>query len=264
MPPFQPRAAIITGASSGLGMEFARQLAPGARRLMLVARREEPMRELGDTLTSAHPGLAVTVCAADLATDDGVAAVLAIARDRDFQPDCLINNAGLGDYGSFADADPCRLRAQLRVNVEALTILTHGLIPLLKTPAGILNVSSLAGNVPMPGLAVYAASKAAVTSLSEALAVELAPRGIRVSCLCPGPTPTSFGASARRPGGQDTDRSGQGLLRQPPEKVVAAALRALENGRPCVFPGGAVRVAGELFRCLPRFVLRRLLRLRRF
>ena len=111
-------------------------------------------------------------------------------------------------------------------------------------------------------VAVYAATKAYVVSLSEALAVELADRHIAVSCVCPGPTPTNFGKNARRPGQRDIDRSGQGLLRVPPERVVADALSALEHGKACVFPSLRVTLAASIFRLMPRSLMRFFIRLR--
>lgn len=256
-------AVIITGASSGLGAEFARQLAPRAARLLLVARRLEPMLELRKELERRWPALQVLVCPADLASEAGREAVVAFVAQQSFAPNVLINNAGLGDYGSFADANAERLREQLEVNIGAVVYLTHALLPLLTRPGGILNVSSLASALPMPDLAVYAASKAFVTSFSEALTVELAGQGIQVSCVCPGPTPTSFSSNAKRTSGGDTNREGQDLLKMPPEKVVQQGLQALETGRACVFPGFAVNLAAGVFRCLPRPILRWLLR-RRF
>jgi short-subunit dehydrogenase len=125
-----------------------------------------------------------------------------------------------------------------------------------------VNVSSLASTLPMPEAAVYAASKAYVTSFSEALAIELAPRGITVTCVCPGPTPTNFSQTAKRADGTDTNRDGQGLLRIPPQQVVAEALAGLSAGKACVWPGMGVKVAGWLFRLMPRILLRWLLRRR--
>jgi short-subunit dehydrogenase len=173
-----------------------------------------------------------------------------------------VNNAGLGDYGRFDAAAAARSRAVLELNVTALTLLTHALLPRLTRPAGILQVSSLGASLPVPELAVYAASKAYVSSFAEALAVELAPRGVTVTCLCPGPTPTGFSGAARRPGGPDTDRSGTGPLRMPPEAVVAAGLAALAAGRPSVHPGRTVAFAAWVFRVLPRPLLWALLRRR--
>ncbi len=259
----QSCAAIITGASSGLGVEFARQLAHRAARLMLVARRLELLEKERLVLLQLNPRLRVEVCAADLGSARGCAAVIERLRALEFAPNLLINNAGLGDYGAFTAASEERLQAQVEVNMGALVRLTHGLLPVLQSPGGILNVGSLAATLPMPDLAVYAATKAFVLSFSEALAVELAGRGLVVTCLCPGPTPTSFGANARREDGADTNRSGQGLLRIPPQQVVSAGLRGLEHGQPVVFPGFGVAVAARVFRLMPRPLLRWFLR-RRF
>lgn len=252
--------AVITGASSGLGAEFARQLAPRAAALLLVARR-------GAELESVRRGLPagtadVRLLTADLATDAGRDALTATLDATAFRPNLLVNNAGLGDYGRFDTAPAARSRAVLELNVTALTLLTHALLPRLTRPAGILQVSSLGASLPVPELAVYAASKAYVSSFAEALAVELAPRDVTVTCLCPGPTPTGFSGAARRPGGPDTDRSGTGPLRMPPEAVVAAGLAALAAGRPSVHPGRTVAFAAWLFRVLPRPLLWTLLRRR--
>jgi uncharacterized protein len=256
-------AAVITGASSGLGKEFARQLAGRAARLLLVARRVEAMEVLKGELVAVNPKLRVEICGADLGTVAGRAAVVEWVRVNGFEPDVLINNAGLGDYGVFGAAEKERLREQVEVNISAVVELSHGLLPMLRRPGGILNVSSLAGELPMPDLAVYGASKAFVTSFSEALAVELAEEGVTVACVCPGPTPTNFGSNARRANGADTNRSGQDFLKQPPEKVVAEGLRVLETGRSRVFPGGSVALVALVFRLMPRPMLRWLLR-RRF
>lgn len=255
--------AVITGASSGLGAEFARQLAGRASALMLVARRTEALTKARAECLALNPALDVEVCAADLAVEEGRGVLMKRLRELHFSPDLLVNNAGMGDYGPVVTADPAKLRAMLDLNMTAPVLLTHALLPLLRRPGGILNVSSLAGELPLPDAACYAASKAFLTSFSQALAVELEAERVHVACVCPGPTPTAFSRTARRPGGGDTDRSGQALLRQPPEEVVRAGLRALEQGRLMVFPGAGVRVAALLFRHLPRLWLHRLLRRRR-
>lgn len=252
--------AVITGASSGLGAEFARQLAPLAETLVLVARRGDALEEVRHRLTAAKGR--VLCCVADLATDAGRAALVAFLEERAVRANLLINNAGLGDYGSFMSSSAEKTRLQIDVNITALTLLTHALLPRLERPGGVLNVSSLASTLPMPNLAVYAATKAYVTSFSEALAVELAPLGITVTCVCPGPTPTNFSQTARREDGTDTNREGQGLLRIPPQQVVRQGLKALAQGRACVFPGAGVSVAGRLFRLMPRGLMRVLLRRR--
>lgn len=255
--------AVVTGASSGLGKEFALQLAGQAKRLILVARRVEAMEVLKGELVKVNSALEVSICGADLGSAAGRSAVVEWVRANGFQPNVLINNAGLGDYGTFLEAEEERLEEQIEVNISAVVALTHGLVPMMRRPAGILNVSSLAGEVPMPDLAVYGATKAFVSSFSEALAIELEGVGVTVACVCPGPTPTNFGSNARREDGGDTNRSGQDFLKQPPEKVVSVGLRALESGSARVFPGAGVGLAARLFRLLPRPILRLMLR-RRF
>lgn len=260
-------SAVITGASSGLGAEFARQLAPVARSLALAARRVEGLETVKSELLAINPALTVHLCACDISTEEGRGRLLRAIDEAGVEPNLLINNAGAGDYGGVWTADAAKLRALIDLNITALVLLSHALLPKLKrsaaSPAGILNVSSLAGTLPMPDLAVYAASKAFVTSFSEALAIEVRSRHVAVACVCPGPTPTNFSRSARRPEGVDTDRAGQGLLRQPNAAVVARALKALQQNEPCVYPGLGVALAAPIFRCLPRLLMRLLLQ-RRF
>lgn len=258
--PLENCRAVITGASSGLGAEFARQLAPQAELLVLVARRADALEAVKAELSSLRT--TVLCCAVDLATDAGRADLLAFLDANGVKPNLLINNAGMGDYGSFASSSAEKTRTQLELNITALTLLTHAVLPLMQGPAGIVNVSSLASTLPMPDLAVYAASKAYVTSFSEALAIELAPKGITVSCVCPGPTPTNFSKTAKRADGTDTNRDGQGLLRIPPAQVVGRALLALRRGEACVFPGLGVGIASRVFRLLPRRLMRWALRRR--
>jgi uncharacterized protein len=247
-------SAIITGASSGLGSEFARQLAPQARALLLVARREMELKQLAESLR--RPGLDIHLAVADLTTAEGRSALVTAAKRLPAPPNFLINNAGMGDYGSFSSASEEKILQQIQLNITALTLLSHQVIPLLKGPAAICNVSSLASALPIPDLAVYAATKAYVTSLSEALHIELASQQITVTAVCPGPTPTGFSHAAQRSGGPDTNRAGQSMLRIPPEQVVTAALQAVAAGDACIFPGRAVSLCATLFRVMPRWLLR--------
>lgn len=255
-------SVLITGASSGLGAEFARQLAPEARGLFLTGRRLEALEAVKTECLTLNGALKVHLHACDIATEEGRASLLESVRQSGFQANFLINNAGMGDYGTVATAEAGKLRSQMDLNMTSLVLLTHAFIPLLQRPGAIINISSLASALPLPAMAVYAASKAFVTSFSEALAVELTPEGIAVTCICPGPTPTGFGKTARRENGEDTDRDGQALLRIPPEQVVAEGLAALRAGQVCVYPGLGVRMAAGLFRLLPRFILRHLLQRR--
>ncbi len=172
--------ALITGASAGIGREFARQLASRARSMILVARRDERLIELADELQREHPKLVVHIRKVDLGDLVHLQAFLESLDREKLGVDLLINNAGLGDSGPFAKSDPVRNEEMTVVNVAALTLLTRHFVPqmIAKRRGGILNVSSSAGFLPIPGFAVYAATKAYVTSFSEALRAELRETGV--------------------------------------------------------------------------------------
>lgn len=260
--------AIVTGASSGLGAEFARQLSVRATCLILAARSKDALEKMAAELRSAKPSLRVLMCPCDLATDEGRAALWAKVDAENLRPNVLINNAGLGDYGLFAQAEVKRIRQQIDVNITALTLLAHEFARRIDArsdgkPTAMLNLSSLASTMPIPDLAVYAATKAYVSSLSEGIAVELAPKNLRVLAVCPGPSPTNFGSTARREGEPDIDRGAQDLIKVPPQRVVSTSLEALERGKRRHFPGGRVAFVATLFEKMPRGLLRWLIK-RRF
>jgi short-subunit dehydrogenase len=176
----------------------------------------------------------------------------------------LVNNAGLGDLGPFDSAEWRRLEAMLAVNVTALTHLTHLLLPMLRDsgPSALLNVSSVAGFFPLPEMAVYAATKAYVTSLSEALRMELAPHGVSVTALCPGPVPTEFFEVASRSGEsiRAMDRSHPAFASSP-ELVVRDAIAGLERKRPVVIPNALLAAVVSTIRLLPFPLIREVIRL---
>jgi short-subunit dehydrogenase len=250
--------ALITGASSGLGAEFARQLAPQAAAIILSARRETELNALAEELQAQHPVLRIAVIPCDLTDAAQRAQLPGHLASLGFRVNLLINNAGLGDYGPFEDGAWWKIEQMMQVNVMALTHLTHLFLPDLKThaPSGILNVSSLAGELPIPDFAAYAAGKAFVSRFSEALRLELRGHRITVSALCPGPVKTGFGAVAER-AGQTTPKLSAAY--QPKERVVRAGLRALERGRARVFPGLIVRGTSILVNVLPMPLLRLIL-----
>jgi short-subunit dehydrogenase len=252
--------ALITGASAGIGREFAHQLAGQAKSLILIARREQRLNELRDELTQHYPNLAVYVCKTDLADLAHLNELLAWLDNERIDVDLLINNAGLGDSGDFATSDPVRNEQMTVVNIVALTTLTRHLLPrmIARRCGGILNVSSSAGFLPIPDFAVYAATKAYVTSFSEALRAELRGKGVNVCALCPGPVHTEFGEVAKRPGGQPP--VGPEWVYVPVEQVVRDALTALEADRPLVIPGFPMKLGMFLVRIIPRPILRLLLR----
>jgi short-subunit dehydrogenase len=252
--------ALITGASAGIGREFARQLAPRARSLILIARREQRLNELRDELNQEHPKLATSICKTDLADLMQLNELLAWLNHQGIEPDLLINNAGLGDSGPFATSDPVRNDQMTLVNIFALTALTRHVLPrmIAKRHGGILNVSSSAGFLPIPDFAVYAATKAYVTSFSEALRAELRRTGLSVCALCPGPVHTEFQEVARRPGRQPD--TGPEFVFVPVEQVVRDALEALEADRPLVIPGLLMKIGMFLVRITPMPLLRLLSR----
>jgi hypothetical protein len=253
--------ALITGASAGIGREFACQLARRARSLLFVARREEKLIELRDELQQRHPKLDVRIQKADLADAVELQELIAWLDRERVDVDVLINNAGLGDTGAFATSDPSRNEQMTLVNVVALTSLTRHLLPrmIAKQHGGVLNVSSSAGFLPIPGDAVYAATKAYVTSFSEALRAELRGTGVSVCALCPGPVSTEFQEVATRPGAYP--RSGSQIFFVSAEQVVREALKALEADRPLVIPGIVMKVAMFLSRLFPMPIVRLVLRL---
>jgi short-subunit dehydrogenase len=259
--------ALITGATAGLGAEFARQLAPIASRLILVGRREDRLTALASELRASRSDLRIDTIVADLSQSSERERLAAGIIREEIPLNLLVNNAGLGDLGSFDHADWSRLAPVLEVNVVALTHLTHLLLPMLRaqvaqTTAGILNVSSIAGFYPLPEMAVYAATKAYVTSFSEALRMELAPAGITVTALCPGPVPTEFFQVATRDGEtiRAMDRSHPALATAP-ERVVRDALRGLEKDKPGVIPNRLLALLVRGSRLLPFPVIREAIRL---
>jgi short-subunit dehydrogenase len=249
--------ALITGASAGIGREFARQLTGRAGAVVLVARRLERLEELRDELTKRDPNLSVLIRAVDLSQPNEVDELCAWLEREKIAIDFLINNAGLGDRGVFATSDPQRVREMLAVNVAALTVLTHAVLPAMiqKKRGAILNVSSSAGFLPIKKLAVYAATKAYVTSFSEALRAEVQGSGIVVTALCPGPVHTEFGQVARR-NSSKPERSGPEFAHVSVEETVRAGLQAVERGKPVVVPGLIIKIAMLLIRVTPMPLLR--------
>jgi short-subunit dehydrogenase len=249
--------ALITGASAGIGEEFALQIASRVDKLVLVARREELLQQLAAHIRDIHPGVEVIIHAVDLhdaAEREDLVENLILQR---CVPDLLVNNAGLGDYGEFVTADWAKIKAMLSLNIEVLTHLTHALVPaMIRCGRGaVINVSSLACLMPIPDFAVYAATKAYVTSFSEALRIELKDHGIPVLTVCPGPVKTEFGDIARRHG-ETRPIPGYRFFYVPKAQVVAEALNALDANRARIYPGLRTAAAAILLAALPIIVLR--------
>ncbi len=247
--------ALITGASSGLGLEYAQQLAPQVHTLILVARRDHLLSEIAQELITRHPSLRVKTISCDLADLKGRNHLLNSLAQAELYPDCLLNNAGMGDYGEFRTSEWPKIEQMLRLNVEALTHLTRALLPgLIAQRGAILNLSSLASTLPIPDFAVYAASKAYVSSFSEGLRLELREHGVRVLAVCPGPIKTGFGDTARRH--LDSKLPVKEAFYIPAEQVVRDSLRALHADRARIYPGFKIATAAALIALLPLAAVR--------
>ena len=240
---------LITGASAGLGAEFARQCRARGEELVLVARRKDRLEALAAELGSSH------VIAADLAEPGAPARLLAEVEALGLQVETLINNAGFGVSGALAGASPARLLEMIDLNVRALTELCRLVLPAMveRGHGGILNVASTAAFQAGPNMAGYYASKAYVLSFTEALHQELKSKGVRVSALCPGPTATEFFDVAESSG------STLAKMATDPVAVVTAGLKGLERNRAITIPGLGNKVGAQSNRILPRALMRRII-----
>jgi short-subunit dehydrogenase len=238
--------AVVTGASSGIGVDFARRLAAGGRPVVLVARRRDRLESLADELRRAHR-VEVDVVAQDLAAPGGAAALADAVRGRDVE--VLVNNAGYGIQGRFVEMDPAEVERMIRLNVVALTELTQRFARAMAARGGgfVLNVSSASAFLPTPYVAAYAATKAYVLSFSEALRDELRGTGVSVTALYPGITTTEFNdvAHAKTPAVM-----GPSILSA--DAVAAVGLRAMFARRRAAVPGIINRVNAVLSTVLPR------------
>lgn len=246
-PPFS--SALVTGASSGIGESMARLLGGAGVPTVVVARRGDRLAQLA----AEFPSLEVLV--ADLTTDEGVAAVEAVLVERQF--DLVVNNAGFGTSGPFHTLDPDRLDREIALNIRALTRLSHAALRTMvpRRSGHLLNVSSVASFQPAPDLAVYAATKAYVTSLTESLHEEVRGTGVRVTALCPGLTHTEF-ISVSNPNGRTTTYPR--FMWLDPDTVAGAALADVAAGRALSVPGAIYRVLVAISSVTPRAVARRL------
>ena len=243
------KVALVTGASAGLGVEFARQLSKRGYALVLAARRKERLDELARELGNARS------VAIDLSRKDAASKLLAEVRENGEIVELLVNNAGFGLIGRFAELDAKRERQMIDLNVGTLTDLCRAIAPgmIERGSGGIINVASTAAFQAGPRMAVYFATKAFVLSLSEALHEELKPHGVKVSCLCPGPTRTEFGAVAGFGGNGMFDK----VAMNSPE-VVAAGLEGLDKNSAIVIPGLINKIGALSGRFAPRSVVRRI------
>jgi short-subunit dehydrogenase len=241
--------ALVTGASAGLGVEFARQLSKRGHRLVLVARRKDRLEELAKELGNAR------AVAIDLSRKSAAAKLMADVEANGETIDLLVNNAGFGLIGKFAELDSTREREMIDLNAGTLADLCRAVAPgMIERKSGaILNVASTAAFQPGPKMAVYFATKAFVLSLSEALHEELKPHGIRVSCLCPGPTRTEFGDVAGFGGNELFDRVAMNAA-----EVVRAGLKGLDKNRAVVVTGWINKIGAASTRFAPRPLVRKI------
>ena len=238
---------LITGASAGIGTALAHEFARHGHELLLIARREQRLAELADAI-AAQGHKRPLILPLDLAAPDAVGRITAALAKLDVEPETVVNNAGFGLVGAATKLDLAEQLAMIDVNVRVLTDLSLAFVGTLQRHrGGILNVASVAGFLPGPGMAIYYASKAYVLSFSEALHRELKPRGVRVTVLCPGPVPTEFQARA----GVRNERY-PSLVKQTAEHVAQAGYRGFMAGRRLVVPGIGNKLITFLLRVTPR------------
>ncbi len=261
MSPSEARGAVlITGASSGLGLEFAKLFAAAGHPLVLSARREDKLQALAAQLREAH-GVAVTVLPLDLAQPGAASELSRSVVAAGLQIEILVNNAGFGTFGEFNKTAMQDTTEMLQLNVIALAELTHLFLPhmLARGRGKILNVGSVAGFLPGPYMSAYYASKAFVGSFSQALGEELRGTGVTVSCLCPGPTVTEFGER-----GSMKPMKSPRYLRMGALEVAHAGFDGLMKGRALIIPGFSNKFIVFAVKHLPRaFITRQVGKLQR-
>ena len=251
--------ALITGASSGIGLELAKLFARDGYDLVLVARRRERLESLGDELARRH-GISYRAIGADLADPTTPAEIERQLAAASVVVDILVNNAGFGELGTFANTDLATERRMIEVNVTALTALTRLFLPgmLARRRGRILNVASTAGFLPGPLMSVYYATKAYVISLSEAVGEELRGSGVSMTVLCPGPTPTEFQELAHM---QATRLFNLPGITMDAGSVARAGYAGLMRGQRMVVPGLFNRLTPFAIRLSPRGLVVRVARL---
>jgi short-subunit dehydrogenase len=246
--------ALVTGASSGIGEELARQLAGRGTHLVLVARSADKLSALADELRTGH-GIDVELLTADLTDEDDLRLVEDRLRRSASPVDLLVNNAGVGQVGEFADLDVDGATRQVALNVVAPLRLTHAALPGLRERDGaVLNVSSIAANQPVPRMATYAATKAFLTSWSEALREELRGTGVHVTVLAPGFTRTAFIDAADA--GAEASRI-PSFIWSTAEEVARAGIEGVLKGRTVVTPGPLYALGAGVSQLTPTPLVRR-------
>jgi uncharacterized protein len=245
------RVTLITGASAGIGAELARIFASNGNRLALVARRADRLTALASEIEASGRGVPIVI-PCDLEQPDAGDKIAAALAAAGVEVEFVVNNAGFGLFGKAVELDRAEQLGMIAVNIRALTDLSLRFSEqLIRHRGGILNIGSIAGFLPGPGMAVYYASKAYVLSFTEALRAELGPRGVRVTVLCPGPVPSEFQIRAGFEPGFDS-----AVLNVSPADVAQAAFRGLMANKRAVLPGFGIKVVPFLLRLFPRgFIL---------
>lgn len=256
-PPTPSSTCLVTGASSGIGADIARELALRGHGVTLVARREDRLEELAEELRDEHGVRAETV-GADIADADARQGMLDEVEGKGLTVEVLINNAGFGTAGTFWEIDPQDELNQVRLNIEAVVALCSVYVPKLvaRGRGAVLNVASTAAFQPLPYQSSYAATKAFVLSFTEGLATELQGTGAQATALCPGPTPTEFGEVAGIPGFDDMP----GFIALESREVARVGVEAMEKGKRSVIPGLANQAGAIGGRLTPRSLLLPLVR----
>jgi hypothetical protein len=246
------KTALVTGASSGIGTAFAQDLARRQYNLILVARSQAKLEQLAQELQQAHQ-IQTEVISQDLTASNAAQTLFDTVSAKGIQVDLVINNAGFGDYGLFAESSLHKQLEMIQLNITALVALTHLFLPLMRErrEGGIINVSSIAGFQPLPYMSIYAATKAFVLNFSEAIWAENKDTGVTISCVCPGPTKTDFFKVANFPNSAATDSASNNSAS--PEEVVKAALNAFEQKQANVVTGG---LPNQIIANVPRFLPR--------
>ena len=245
------RVTLITGASAGIGTELARIFASNGHRVALLARRVDRLTTLAGEIAAAGGAMPIVIPCDLEQTDAGDRVAAALAAEG-AEVEYVVNNAGFGLFGSAIERDREEQLGIVAVNIRAVTDLSLRFSDhLIRHRGGILNVASIAGFLPGPGMAVYYASKAYVLSFSEALRKELAPYGVRVTTLCPGPVPSEFQARAGYTPGFDS-----AILNVSAADVARAGYRGLMANKRAVLPGLGIKIVPFLLRLFPRgFIL---------
>lgn len=249
------RYTLITGATSGIGLELARIYAAKAENLILVARREEILKDLAEELAEQYQ-IRVHIFAGDLSRPGTARSLVQWTREKGYEVDTLINNAGFGSYGEFHKSDLKKEWEMLQLNVMTLMYLTRAFLPgmVFRGRGGVLNVATVAAFAPGPKMADYYASKAYVLSFTQALAAELRNTKLKISTLCPGPVQTGFQEHAGLSASKQFRQMAQSGLSA--KQVARYAYQRFQQGEAVIIPGLSNQILAVLARKLPMKLVR--------